>query len=409
MKHRTTRVAVLGAGLQGSSVALALAHAGYAVTLLDRAPGPLYRSSLRNEGKIHLGFVYCNDPDRKTPPLMLRCALEFAPLLERWLGHALPWAEWRSAPFQYALMRESMVNLFDIQQAFHRLDADYRAMRDSSMSYLGVNPDRLCGEAIPVLEGSHFSCARVSHTITTSELALDLTPFCAAVRQILIHDQRIDGRYGVDVREVKRRHGGFEICGHTRDGAQWTTEAEVVVNCLWEGRLLVDDMLGYAPSRPHLHRLKYRLIGSMKKSVPGLMSCTLILGAFGDLVLNKSGRHYFSWHPGCMLESTNRIAPPDSWQAACDGVVTDEIRQKVTAAIMHGLGDVIPSVTSVQPLAVDAGVICAWGETDIVDPSSGLHRRHDIGVHEHDGYYSIDSGKFTCAPAFARDLVQLLK
>ena len=85
-----SRVAVLGAGIQGVCVSFALAKAGYTVTLVDRAPQPLLRASLRNEGKLHLGFVYCNDPDRITPALMLRSAFAFGPLLEHWLGHALP-------------------------------------------------------------------------------------------------------------------------------------------------------------------------------------------------------------------------------------------------------------------------------------------------------------------------------
>jgi hypothetical protein len=49
-------------------------------------------------------------------------------------------------------------------------------------------------------------------------------------------------------------------------------------------------------------------------------------------------------------------------------------------------------------------VIVCWGATDIDDPSSELHRRRDIGVHDHDGYFSIDTGKLTCAPLFATEL-----
>ena len=57
---------VLGAGFQGTTVAFALTEAGFTVTILDEAAGCLERASLRNEGKIHLGFVYAHDSSRRT-------------------------------------------------------------------------------------------------------------------------------------------------------------------------------------------------------------------------------------------------------------------------------------------------------------------------------------------------------
>ena len=50
---------------------------------------------------------------------------------------------------------------------------------------------------------------------------------------------------------------------------------------------------------------------------------------------------------------------------------------------------------------VKGGVIVAWGETDIYDPESELHRRYEIGVTSIGRYHSIDPGKLTMAPYFA--------
>ena len=65
---------------------------------------------------------------------------------------------------------------------------------------------------------------------------------------------------------------------------------------------------------------------------------------------------------------------------------------------------IVPQLRSVRPqdIAVRAGVIVAWGSTDIDDRASELHRRNEIGVHSYDRYHSIDPGKFTMAPQFAR-------
>ena len=49
------RVAVLGAGILGSSLALFLARAGVRGTLFDKADRPMAAASRWTEGKIHLG------------------------------------------------------------------------------------------------------------------------------------------------------------------------------------------------------------------------------------------------------------------------------------------------------------------------------------------------------------------
>ena len=61
-----TEVLILGAGLQGAGVALELASRGVAVTVVEQDEVACNRASLRNEGKIHLGFIYANDASRAT-------------------------------------------------------------------------------------------------------------------------------------------------------------------------------------------------------------------------------------------------------------------------------------------------------------------------------------------------------
>src|SRR5438094_60357 len=85
MHSLRTDVAVLGAGLQGTSIALELARRGIEVTLVERDPLALNRASLRNEGKIHLGLIYANEPSRATAFLQLHGALAFRSLLARWI------------------------------------------------------------------------------------------------------------------------------------------------------------------------------------------------------------------------------------------------------------------------------------------------------------------------------------
>ena len=55
------RVAVIGAGIFGCSVALAAANAGYEVVLLERLPDILLGTTDNNTNRVHQGFHYPRD------------------------------------------------------------------------------------------------------------------------------------------------------------------------------------------------------------------------------------------------------------------------------------------------------------------------------------------------------------
>ena len=59
--------------------------------------------------------------------------------------------------------------------------------------------------------------------------------------------------------------------------------------------------------------------------------------------------------------------------------------------------------------SVAAGVIFSWGATDIDDLQSELHQRHDIGPEFHDGYVTVNTGKLTSAPLFARAVRDMVR
>ena len=82
-------VAILGAGIMGTSTALLLARAGCNVTLIDRAPRAMDAASRWNEGKIHLGFLYAGDPSGRTAAELVVGGLAFKGLTEELIGCSL--------------------------------------------------------------------------------------------------------------------------------------------------------------------------------------------------------------------------------------------------------------------------------------------------------------------------------
>src|SRR4029077_19395124 len=106
------RVGILGGGLQGCTIALALADRGVKVTLFDKNNALLSRAASANEGKIHLGYMYAGDPTLSTAKMMMQGALSFAPFLERYLGN--PAGSFSvSVPATYIVHRDSQQSAED--------------------------------------------------------------------------------------------------------------------------------------------------------------------------------------------------------------------------------------------------------------------------------------------------------
>ena len=108
-----------------------------------------------------------------------------------------------------------------------------------------------------------------------------------------------------------------------------------------------------------------------------------------------------SWYPACRQGWSDALVPPAEWDAPCRGEVAQESAAAIAEASLTALDRWFPGLKRSVVLTVDAGVIVAWGASEIVDPRSGLHLRSDTGVHSCDGYHSIDTGKLTNAPHYA--------
>lgn len=400
---------VLGAGIQGVSVALGLQRRGYAVALVDKAPDCLMRASFRNEGKIHMGFVYANDSSFKTSALMLRASLSFSRLLDEWTGVDIEWPALTSYPFMYVIARTSMVAPESLLGSYEKLQHEYTAiLKQEGGSYLGKQPASiwrpLSADKLQVWIDKKFSVSGVQ----TVEASLELEGFRRVIREALARSSAIEQCFNCSVESVIRTENGFRVEGSRADGTKWEQHADIVVNCLWDGRLKVDEHMGIRPQRKWVYRLKYRLMGTLPKRLAGLPSLTVVLGPYGDVVMYPRTNTYISWYPACMRGWTDAVSVPSEWERACAGRIDDAEADRIAREALSGFEEVVTGMVHAKIDVVDAGVIFSWGKTDIDDPGSELHERFHIGVQQHDGYFSIDTGKFTCAPFFAQQFLDCL-
>ena len=405
-------IAVLGAGLQGTTVALELARRGCSVDLFDRAAQPITAAGLQNEGKLHLGFVYGNDPSMRTTRRIAAGSLRFISLLQRWVGAAVERIQ-LATPFLYAVPNDSMLPPEAVQAHFCRVEHCLRQLArhgdalSMESSYPGRDEDVLFKPLPDGLRDRSFSPDTITAAFATREIAVDPASVAAIVRRAVAASPRIRFVPCAQVQSVECRGDGYLVATSSVENTSDCTY-DHVVNALWDGRLHIDREMGLLPDRAWLWRYKAGLRLSPRNDGPPMASVTFMLGSYGDIVQYQDGSVYVCWYPAGLLGCSSDVTPPDHWHAS-----GSRVREGLVPATFDGLARLYPDINRLRPVAATAveqvgGVIFAWGATDIDDPGSELHRRDDIGVTSSGGYHSVNTGKYCMAPLLAIEVADAI-
>ncbi len=389
------RIAILGAGGVGVCAALELANRGYGVDLYDENPDVLTRASARNEGKIHVGLVYAKDTSLKTAQVLIDGAIRFRSTLGRWIDLDRDRLV-TSAPYYYAVHTETMTSVPELEHHYLRCKHLFEdACSSTGLSYL--NGERtLTVERLPradlekIVDGATFLAV-----FRTSERAVDPRRVAASLREAVRASPRVRFVANASISSVAWADSGKLVCTFRLGGASFAEPYDQVVNTLWHGRLAIDASLGLAPPSAWLFR--YKLGGRLNtpigpETVPSL---TIALGPFGDIVNLGGEGVYFCWYPTGLLGTSRELTPPD-WDLS----VPSAEQQEVLHRSYETLRTLCPPLGSLHYGDVEpcGGVIFAWGQTDIDHHDSGLHARHEIGIHSVKNYHSINTGKYTMVP-----------
>lgn len=400
MSSTRRRIAVLGAGIMGSSTALFLARRGAAVTLFDAAPQPFSAASRWNEGKIHLGFMYCADPSLVTARRLLPGGLLFKPLTEELIG----------CPLQPAMTAADDIYLCHASSV-----VPPQAMHDYFAQVAGLvhqHPDA-CRYLVSVadcqvtrLTASELCAITASTDIVAGfrvpERSVSTTWVADRFVDALAAESRIELCMATHISAVRPRSSGDAAAG-------WYVESSTgvhgpydgVINSLWQGRLAVDITAGLQPKGIWSHRFRRSLFVRATRPVD-LPSVIIATGPFGD-IKNYNGRDfYLSWYPaGLMAEST--VVLPDALPA-----LDESNRQQRSLAVLHKLEEFVPALRRltehVESMTLEGGWVYAAGQGSLSDPGSSLHRRSDFGIVRMGSYISVDTGKYSTAPWLARKI-----
>lgn len=423
-------VGVLGGGIMGCCLALELARRGRRVTLVDRAPMPMMKASLHNEGKLHLGFVYGKDPHKATHGLLARGSLAFARILESLTAQPLETLR-PSAPFHYYVPADSQLQVDAVHRHFDDVEQMLReTCRATGDTYLGAAPDRWFERNAASEHARLFSPAATQGSFRTVEQSVSPVAVATLLRDAVGRHPNIAFAGATEVLAVTEVSSGCLRVDTRRDGAIASATYASVANCLWDDRMRIDRTFGMHDPGPWFLRYKAAISltasGPMRREIP---SSTGILGPYGDIVSHGNGAYYVSWYPRCKLAETTE---PDGralpelvhvWPVRPIRRVVSRfpaLTQRLTAhthrpfvranlkelaAYVPPLADLLRAVTHFD---VGGGVIVARGSSDIHDPQSHLHQRFRIGPVMSGSYVSIDTGKYCTAPLFAVEAADLI-
>ncbi|MDP9290803.1 MAG: FAD-binding oxidoreductase, partial [Verrucomicrobiota bacterium] len=383
--------------------ALELAARGHHVCLVDQDEIPVNRASLRNEGKIHLGLIYAHDASMATAHLQLRGAVRFRRLLHRWIGAAANHLR-VSTPFTYLVAGDSLLSPDDLSEHFAKVELFHREQlaEDPDLDYLTTNPRSFCSPLTLDILARHFRTDRLQGGFLTAELAIDPEEIAQLLRRAIDIHPRIKFLASHRIKAIGRQGDSIQIEGDNARGP-WQINAAQVVNATWESRKHLDSSIGHPVPPGWVHRLKYRMIVRLAERMRQSPSATMVLGRYGDVVVRPDGTAYLSWYPSGLQGWTHELMPPREWDGPCRGTVDLKMKRQLVSEFLQKIDSWFPGICESEPLLVDAGVITAYGRTDVDDPASGLHDRTRVGVSSTGNYHSIDPGKLTTAPLFAME------
>ena len=377
---------IMGGGLQGCCFALYLKKHGKEVCIIEKNNQLLQEASGNNEGKIHLGFVYSNDPSLQTGEKMLIDALNFSSSIEYLIGKKINWQSIKSKKFIYLVPKTSIITEKELDIYFSKLQTKYTELliQNPKLNYLGERPQEIYKKIdIPDnFNKEYFTCC-----YQTVEYAIDIK----ILNQLIIDNLKnneIPIILNNTIEEIKKSNNFFLIKTNKNN-----FYSEKLINCLWSSKTKIDNFILEKKTFNTNYRYKFGIISDYINSLSNQYSITIVNGQFGDFV-NFSNYMYFSWYPYSVLGFCCSTQAPSEWNTY------NLINDKNNFINLHKdiFNFLFKQNFDFQNPKIIGGVIVAKGIQDIINPKSKLHKRNEKRIKMKNNYFSISTGKYTSAP-----------
>lgn len=390
-------VAVLGAGIMGTSTALYLARQGARVVLFDEAAAPFSGASRWNEGKIHLGYLYCAAGTFDTARLMLPGGLAFKGLVEDLVGRSIAPATAEEDDI-YLIHRDSVVSA-DVSRAYFESIAALVREHPDAAGYIGDARE----SSVSPLTRAELAAAANTDIIVAGYRVLERSvstrwiadAFVSAVQA----EPRITCAMCEHIADVRSTDPNGDGGWHVRTATGEHGPFDALVNALWHGRPAIDRVV--ADCADALQHYRYRVALFVRSDSPlSVPSLVIGVGPYGD-IKNYNGRDfYLSWYP------VGRLVEHQGTECPAAPTLNETDRHDIAERMFDALAAMLPPVQSVRDhvehLDVQGGWVYAQARGSLDDPRSSLHRRDRLGIKWFGSYASVDTGKYSAAPYLAR-------
>ena len=400
---KPSRVAVLGAGIMGSSVALALAARGVTVTLFDAAAQPFEGASRWNEGKIHLGYLYSAHGNLGTARHVIPGGLAFKPIVERYIGRSVAGAI-TTHDDTYLIHRKSVTSAESMQRYVAGVDALLQKSPEAG-SYLVDLRGSLSRQLSSAELAQVYNAEHVVAGFRVPERSVDTIWLADQFVQALQATPKIELALKTCITGVRPAGGSADGPFHIETDAGADGPFDVVVNALWEGRPAIDAALGIHPPAAWSHRFRLAVFLRTKQAL-SLPSTVIAAGPFGDIKCYPDRNFYLSWYAAGLRAEGHDITPPS--------VATLEAGEKenIVSETFSRLATIIPAVRNLREctecVRVEGGWVYAVGQGALSDPGSTLHRRDALNIQRAGSYFSIDTAKYSIAPWLAEQVASAI-
>ncbi len=372
------RIAVLGAGVAGCGTALALAHAGYEVTLIDRR-GVLEGTSNGTPARLGLGFHYA---DRATSLLLLEHTVDFVARLPGSTLADRPGAPESVRHARYFIARDSLFTPDEIRDTHRALVARYTELweeHDGRLPY--GEPDRFLRELDPEEYAHDTASERVVAGFDTREILMDWPLVRRTLVDAIEADPRIRVITDAEATGIDRSVPYRPVVTLTISGTQEIlVESSFVVNCTWENIDRLTASADLPVNTRAVNRLKTLLELRLPESLVDLPSTFFCIGPFAMFSNMGHGRGMVTYAPGTNVHAYPAGDGVAEIMRALDGHTPRAADEVLAARILAGVASFIPAMADAEPVALRYGVVRTHGSSVLDDRDSDIHRRDYSGV-----------------------------
>lgn len=394
------RVAIIGAGMTGASLAALLGRAGFDVTLYDEHAAPAEGASRWNEGRAHLGYVYGADSSLRTARRLIPGAMRFRPVMETILEEDIR-PHCTRGKDTFLVHRRSVIGPEGLKRNLEAVNALVRSHPDAR-DYMAGGAD----EAVETLSAAELRAVANPGEIVAGfrvpEQSVETQWLCDRLRRVVLGTPGVAFRGGARVAEarpVDTPNGRWTVT--LADGAREVFDA--VVNCAWQGLPALDRRAGLEMNFRWSHRYRLSVFARTRAPVE-IDNLFVTVGPFG-IVKGHHGRlFYLSWYDSGLQSYSEDLRPPPP------APLTAETEADCIARTREALERLLPPSRRIfeaaETLTVRGGYVYAEGFGDIGDPASDLHHRYRFGIRRRGGFISVNTGKFAMAPYLAEQVAR---